>query len=159
MALLEKYLHEAIEKMEKESIRLAVMGNIEELSPKIRQLVNKTSQIAEKLNGFQVNLCLNYGGRDEIIKAAQKYAQDYRDGRANELTEETFAKYTFFAGIPDPDLIIRPSGEYRISNFLIWQSAYAELYFTDTLWPDFNERELDKAISSYSKRDRRYGGA
>ena len=158
MALLEKYLYEAIEKMEKEGIRLAVMGNTDELSPKIRELVNKTRRITEKLDGFQVNLCLNYGGRDEIIKAAKKYAEDYRSGKVNDLTEESFSKYMFFSGIPDPDLIIRPSGEYRISNFLLWQSAYAELYFTDTLWPDFDEQELDKAIEAYGRRNRRYGG-
>lgn len=106
---------------------------------------------------MQANVCVNYGGRDEIIRAAKAYAQEYRDGQP-ELTEEMFSGYMYSAGIPDPDLVIRPSGEIRISNFLLWQCAYSEFYFTDVLWPDFDERELDKAIASYQHRDRRYGG-
>jgi len=158
MALLEKYLLEAIEKMEKEQIRLHIMGNLEPLSPRLRELAARASEIAEKLEGFQVNLCLNYGGRDEIVRAVRKYAQDYKNGLVDDIDEELFAAYLYSAGIPDPDLIIRPSGELRLSNFLIWQSAYSELYFTDVLWPDFTEEELDRAIEAYSRRVRRFGG-
>lgn len=158
MALLEKYLLEAIEKMEKEQIRLHIMGNLEPLSPKLRELAARATEISEKLKGFQVNLCLNYGGRDEIVRAVRKYAQDYKNGLVGDIDEESFGNYLYSAGIPDPDLIIRPSGELRLSNFLIWQSAYSELYFTDVLWPDFTEAELDRAIEAYSRRNRRFGG-
>ncbi len=158
MALLEKYLYEAIEKMERDGIRLNIMGDISPLSPKLRELAVSTSYISERIRGFQVNLCLNYGGRDEIVRAARKFAEDYKSGKATELSEEGFANYLYTKGIPDPDLIIRPSGELRLSNFLIWQSAYAELFFTDTLWPDFSEAEIDRAIAAFSKRSRRFGG-
>lgn len=158
MSLLEKYLNEAIEKMEKDKIRLFIMGDMAPLSPKIKELAAHTAAISNKLSGFQVNLCLNYGGRDEIIKAVRHYAEEYKNGGAPMLTEENFGQYLYSKGIPDPDLIIRPSGEMRLSNFLIWQSAYSELYFTDVLWPDFNEKELDRAIAVYNGRDRRYGG-
>jgi len=158
MALLEKYLLESIEKMEKEQIRLHIMGNLEPLSPKLRELAAHATEISEKLKGFQVNLCLNYGGRDEIVRAVRKYAQDYKNGLVGDIDEESFGNYLYSAGIPDPDLIIRPSGELRLSNFLIWQSAYSELYFTDVLWPDFTEAELDRAIEAYSRRNRRFGG-
>jgi len=158
MALLEKYLLEAIEKMEKEKIRLYIMGDIEPLSPRLRELAAYTAEISKKLDGFQVNLCLNYGGRDEIVRAVRKYAQEYKSGLVKELDEERFGEYLYSAGIPDPDLIIRPSGELRLSNFLIWQSAYSELYFTDVLWPDFGEAELDRAIEAYNRRERRFGG-
>ena len=158
MALLEKYLLEAIEKMEKEQIRLHIMGNLEPLSPRLRELAAHATEISEKLKGFQVNLCLNYGGRDEIVRAVRKYAQDYKNGLVGDIDEESFGNYLYSAGIPDPDLIIRPSGELRLSNFLIWQSAYSELYFTDVLWPDFTEAELDRAIEAYSRRNRRFGG-
>lgn len=158
MSLLERYLLEAIEKMEKEGIRLFIMGDMTPLSPKLKELARTTSEIAKSIEGFQVNLCLNYGGRDEIVRAAKKYAEDYKYGRVPELKEADFGDYLYSKGIPDPDLIIRPSGELRLSNFLIWQSAYSELYFTDTLWPDFKESEIDRAIEAYNKRDRRFGG-
>lgn len=148
MGLLEKYLYEAIEKMEKDGIRLRVMGDTAPLSEKLKKLIAETEMISDRLNGFQVNLCLNYGGRAEIVRAAQKYAEDYKSGKVSRLTEEAFSEYMYSAGIPDPDLIIRPSGELRFSNFLLWQSAYSEYYFTDVLWPDFSEKELDKAIES-----------
>ena len=110
-------------------------------------------------DGFQANICLNYGGRAELIQAAERYARDFRDGVVSEpLTEERFGSYLYSAGIPDPDLLIRPGGELRISNFLLWQCAYSEFYFTDVLWPDFTTGELDRAIAAYMNRDRRYGG-
>ena len=157
MGLLEKYLLEAIEKMEKDGVRLRFLGDTDVLSPKLRQLIDRTNRISAGLSGFQANICLNYGGRDEIVRAARSYARQVAQGRENDLTEAEFSSFMYSAGIPDPDLIIRPSGEYRLSNFLMWESAYSELYFTDVLWPDFSEKEMVRAIRAYRHRDRRFG--
>ena len=159
MKLLGRYLDEAIRTMEKDHIRMKVFGELARLSPKLREMVDRTDEISQHYQGFQANICLNYGGRDEIIHAARRYAQDYAAGRVRgELSEEQFGNYLYSAGIPDPDLLIRPGGEMRISNFLLWQCAYAEFYFTEVLWPDFTPEELDKAIAEFNRRDRRYGG-
>ena len=108
----------------------------------------------------QVNICLNYGGRDEIVRAARAFALDCAGGKAdpNHLTAERFGGYLYSKGVPDPDLVIRTSGELRLSNFLLWQAAYSEFYITDVLWPDFSKEELHRAIISYQNRDRRFGG-
>ena len=159
MKLLGNYLQEAIDTMERDHIRMKVLGDLEALSPELQAMVAKTDEISRRYEGFQANICLNYGGRDEILHAARRYARDYAEGRADEnITEEGFASYLYSAGIPDPDLLIRPGGEVRISNFLLWQCAYAEFYFTDVLWPDFTPAELDRAIAVFNSRDRRYGG-
>ena len=159
MHLLGNYLNEAIETMERDGIRMRIFGDVSGLSPQLQKLVARTDEISEHYNGFQANICLNYGGRAEILRAAERYARDFRDGRTEEaLTEELFGSYLYSAGVPDPDLLIRPGGELRISNFLLWQCAYSEFYFTDVLWPDFSTDELDKAIKAYMNRDRRYGG-
>ena len=158
MKLLEKYLQEAISTMERDHIRMKIFGDVSALSPQLQSLVAKTDEISSRYEGFQANICLNYGGRDEIVHAAKRYARDYAQGRADgELTEEQFGSYLYSAGICDPDLLIRPGGELRISNFLLWQCAYSEFYFTDVLWPDFSSAELDKAIAAYQSRDRRFG--
>ena len=158
MKLLGKYLNEAIETMERDHIKMKIFGDIGRLPAELQKLVEKTDEISARYDGFQANICLNYGGRDEIVNAARRYAQDLVEGKAAELTEESFSDYMYSAGIPDPDLLIRPGGEQRISNFLLWQCAYAEFYFTDVLWPDFTPAELDKAIAEFHRRDRRYGG-
>jgi len=160
MNLLEKYLGEALEKMERDRVKMRFFGDVSALPPGLRALISETEELSQKFDGVQVSMCVNYGGRDEILRAVGNIAADARAGRisADNMTEETFSQYLYSSGIPDPDLIIRPSGEMRLSNFLLWQSAYAELYFTDVLWPDFSERELDRAISAYQGRDRRYGG-
>ena len=160
MALFEKYLHEAIDEMERDHIRLKILGELGPISPELRALIERTDEISTHYQGFQANICMNYGGRDEIVHAARRFAADCMNGvkKPEELTEADFAHYLYTDGIPDPELIIRPSGELRTSNFLLWQSAYAEYYFTDVLWPDFDEPELDKAIASYQKRERRFGG-
>ena len=159
MRLLRRYLNEAIDTMERDQIRMKIFGDVNGLAPELQELVKKTDEISARYEGFQANICLNYGGRDEIVHAARRYAQDLLEGRAEEeLTEERFGNYLYSAGIPDPDLLIRPGGEQRISNFLLWQCAYAEFYFTDVLWPDFSTNELDKAIAVYQSRDRRFGG-
>ncbi|MDR1064756.1 MAG: di-trans,poly-cis-decaprenylcistransferase [Oscillospiraceae bacterium] len=154
MELLEKYLIEAIGKMERDRVKMKFFGDLSALSDKLRALIRETEEISAKFDGVQVNICVNYGGRGEILRAARLW----RDSGAPELTDELFGGYMYSAGVPDPDLVIRPGEETRVSNFLLWQSAYSELYFTDTLWPDFTPRELDKAISVYNSRERRYGG-
>ena len=158
MRLLNKYLQEAIDTMERDKIRMKIFGDLAALTEEQRELVRRTDEISQRYEGFQANICLNYGGRDEIVHAARRYAADLAAGKVDgELTEEQFSGYLYSAGIPDPDLLIRPGGEQRISNFLLWQCAYAEFYFTDVLWPDFSPQELDKAIAEYQRRDRRYG--
>ena len=158
MRLLGKYLHEAIDTMERDHIKMKVLGNVAGLPEELRELVAKTDEISSRYEGFQANICLNYGGRDEIVRAAMRYAADLRDGKApEEIGEAEFGNYLYSAGIPDPELLIRPGGEERISNFLLWQCAYSEFYFTDVLWPDFTTEELDKAIAEYHRRDRRFG--
>ena len=153
MSLLEQYLQEAIDTMERDHIRLKILGDTTALSPKLQQMIAETNAISTHYQGFQANICLNYGGRAEILRAARLCAES-----GEEWTEENFGKYLWSAGIPDPELIIRPSGELRLSNFLLWQCAYSEFYFCDTLWPDFKRQDLDKAIVDYQHRDRRFGG-
>ena len=155
MGLLEKYLYESIEKMERDKVKMRYLGDTSVLSPKLQNLIKETEELSKKFDGVQVNICLNYGSRDEILRAVRLYT---KEAEPPDLTDEVFSRYLYTYGIPDPDLIIRPSGEKRMSNFLLWQCAYSEYYFTDVLWPDFNERELDRAIVEYQNRDRRYGG-
>ncbi|MBQ5672577.1 MAG: isoprenyl transferase [Oscillospiraceae bacterium] len=158
MELLEKYLFEAIDRMEKDKVKMEFFGDVSVLSPKLLGLIERTREISKHYDGCQVNICLNYGGRDEIIRGIMKFAEEYKQGTVTELTEESFNRYLFSAGVPDPDLLIRPGGEVRLSNFLMWQSAYSELYFTDTLWPDFTKADINAAIAEFQRRDRRYGG-
>ena len=153
MGLLEQYLHEAIDTMEKDHIRLRFFGDMSVLSPELQALAHRTDDISTHYEGFQANICLNYGGRAELLRAAQRCAE-----RGLDWTEENLSANMYSAGIPDPELVIRPGGEMRLSNFLLWQCAYSELYFCDTLWPDFTRQELDKAIIDYQRRDRRFGG-
>ena len=159
MRLLDKYLREAIDTMERDGMKMRIFGDVSGLSPELQALARRTDEIADRIEGFQANVCLNYGGRDEIVHAARRWAEDVAAGRAEgELTEEVFSSYLYSANVPDPDLLIRPGGEQRLSNFLLWQCAYAEFYFTDVLWPDFTPQEHDKAIEVFRRRDRRYGG-
>ncbi len=159
MVLLKRYLEEAIDSMEKERIKLFVMGDLSRLSPELQALSNRALEKSRTVEGMQLNVCFNYGGRDEIVRAARKYAEDYASGRAGKLDEKTFSAYLDSAAIPDPELIIRTGGEQRTSNFLLWQSAYAEYWFTDVLWPDITPAEFDRAIDAFNHRERRYGGA
>ena len=160
MGLLKKYLLEAIGRMERDRVKMRFFGDLTPLTPELRELCRRTEEISTHYEGCQVNICLNYGGRDEILRAARAFARDCARGEKlpEELTEVAFDGYLFSAGVPDPDLVIRPSGEIRISNFLLWQSAYAEFYFTDVLWPDFTKEELHKALAAYQGRSRRFGG-
>lgn len=160
MGLLKKYLLEAIAKMERDRVKMEFFGDLSPLTPELRQLCERTREISRHYEGCQVNVCLNYGGRDELLQAAKSFALDCVEGRAdpNHLTQEWFGGYLYSRGVPDPDLIIRTSGELRLSNFLLWQAAYSEFYITDVLWPDFSKQELHRAIASYQNRDRRFGG-
>lgn len=160
MGLLERYLHEAIETMAKDKVKMAFFGDLSTLSPKLRDLCRQTEEISKGYDGCQVNICFNYGGRAELIRAAAEFARQCQQGlaRPEDLTEEKLGNLLYSAGVPDPDLVIRPSGEVRISNFLLWQSAYSEFYFTDVLWPDFTKEELLRAIADYQNRSRRFGG-
>ena len=160
MGLLRKYLLEAIGRMEKDRVKMRFFGDLSPLNEELRTLCRETEAISDRYEGCQVNICLNYGGRDELLRAARAFAGDCAAGRGdpNHLSEAEFSRYLFSAGVPDPDLVIRPSGELRISNFLLWQSAYAEFYFTDVLWPDFSKDELHKALAAYQGRSRRFGG-
>ena len=153
MSLLKKYMQEAIDTMERDQMKLRFFGDLSALSPELQALAHKANEVADRVEGFQANLCINYGGRDEILHAARECA-----AAGVEMTEENLERHLYSAGIPDPELIIRPGGELRLSNFLLWQCAYSEFYFCDTLWPDFGERDLDEAIVAFQQRDRRFGG-
>ena len=159
MKLLRRYLEEALRDMEKNRVRFRFFGDLSRLSPELQTLCHDAENRSEDYD-VQVNFCLNYGGRDEIVRAARAFAADAAAGKINPeaLTEESFSDYLYSAGVPDPELIIRPSGEQRISNFLLWQSAYSEYVFMNVLWPDFTPVHLDEAIAEYHRRNRRFGG-
>lgn len=160
MGLLKKYLMEAIADMEKEKVRFVFFGDLTPLPEELRTLCEETQARSARYGQCQVNICLNYGGRDELVRAAKAFAADCARGKKQpeELSETLFSSYLWSHGVPDPDLVIRPGGEERISNFLLWQSAYAEYYFTDVNWPDFGKEDLRKAIAAYQSRGRRFGG-
>jgi undecaprenyl diphosphate synthase len=159
MRLLGAYLKEALRDMEKNKVRFCFFGDLTRLSPKLQQLCFE-AQNRSKDYEIQVNFCLNYGGRDELVRAAKAFARDVAEGKRvpEELTEDILSEYLYSAGVPDPELIIRPSGKMRTSNFLLWQSAYSEYVFMNVLWPDFGPDELDEAIAEYYRRNRRFGG-
>ena len=160
MRLLRQYMLEAIDTMERDNVRLRFMGDMSVLTRELQQLVERCNAISAGLTGCQCNICLNYGGRAEIVQAARRFAEDCTAGRVKveDCTEKLFEEYLYSAGIPSPELMIRPGGEQRLSNFLLWQCAYSEFYYTDVLWPDFSREELLRAISAYQRRDRRFGG-
>ena len=160
MLLLGAYLKEALRDMEKNHVRFRFFGDLSRLSPELRNLCLEAQNKSSEYDEVQVNFCLNYGGRDEIIRAARAFAADVAAGKrsAEELTETLFDTYLDSAGVPDPELVIRPSGELRTSNFLPWQSVYSEFVFMNVLWPDFGPKELDEAIEEYHRRHRRFGG-
>lgn len=159
MLLLEEYLAKEIKQLHKQGIRLATIGEINRLDPSVKEKLLQAKEITINNDKMVLNIALSYGGKDEIICAVKKIIQDNKDGKINinDINKETFSNYLYTSGMPDPDLLIRTSGEYRISNFLLWQMAYTELYFTNVLWPDFTKDDLFKAIASYQKRERRFG--
>ena len=159
MRLLGKYLQEALADMEKNKVCFRFFGDLSKLSPQLQNLCRDAEQRSSDYD-VQVNFCLNYGGRDEIVHAARLFAADVASGKyePEELSEALLSTYLYSADVPDPELIIRPSGEKRISNFLLWQSAYSEYVFMNVLWPDFSPADLDAAIAEYHQRHRRFGG-
>ena len=160
LRLFKEYLKEALSDFMDENICVRFIGDVSAFPAELRELIQEVEEASASKTGMVLNLAMNYGGRAEITRAAREFAQDVASGRvkAEDLTEEGFSRYLYTAGQPDPDLIIRPSGEERLSNFLLWQSAYAEFVYFDILWPDFKTKDLDEAIAIYSSRQRRFGG-
>jgi len=159
MHLLEEYLRSEIREMLDNGIRLTTIGDTEALKEPIKAVLRETIAKTAHNSDMTLNLALSYGGRDEIISAVKDILKDIQRGALarEDVTPDIFSRYLDTAGLPDPDLLIRTSGEYRISNFLLWQSAYTEFYFTEVLWPDFNRDELFLAIAEYQRRERRFG--
>jgi len=157
--LLKEYLENEVQEMMDQDIRLVAIGNLDSLGEPIRGKLDEVSARTSGNQGMVVTLALSYGGRDEIVAAVRRMVSDGLAGKINpeKVTKELFADYLYTAGLSDPDLLIRTGGEYRISNFLLWQMAYTEFYFTEILWPDFGERHLLKAVDDYQKRERRFG--
>jgi undecaprenyl diphosphate synthase len=156
MGLLKRYLRSELRTLLDHNIRFQVVGRMEELSADIQEELHAAMQRTSTNSGMRFNIALNYGGRTEILDAVKRAIDEGL--RPQDVTEESFAGLLYTAGQPDPDLLIRTSGEMRVSNFLLWQIAYAEIYVTDTLWPDFRRRHLLEAVLAYQKRERRYGG-
>lgn len=159
MKLLNNYLDDCIKKCKKNNMRVKVIGEIHRLSPELQEKIIRLEEESKEYDGIQFTMALNYGSRDEMVRAMRKMTADVKKGviAEEEITEELFASYLDTAGMPDPDLMIRTSGEERLSNFMMWQLAYTEFYFTDILWPDFGKEELIKAVEYYNGRDRRFG--
>lgn len=160
MNLLVEYLNREIKELHKKNVKIVTIGNIYQLPSKSQNAVLKAIDLTKDNTGLIVNVALNYGGRDELVYAFKKLMLDVQNGvvQSEKINERMIENYLYTAGLPDPDLLIRPSGELRISNFLLWQLAYSEFWFTDTLWPDFKKEHLMEAIHSYKNRERRYGG-
>ncbi len=159
LRLLTEYLKNEVQEMMDQDIRLAAIGDLESLGAPVNVTLRETMDRTARNQGMVLTLALSYGGRDEMVEAARRMVEDGISGRITptEVTKELFAGHLSTAGVPDPDLLIRTGGECRISNFLLWQMAYTEFYFTEILWPDFRERHLLKAIADYQQRERRFG--
>lgn len=155
MNLLRDYLKDA-ENFKNENIKVKFIGNLEPLAEDIKELIKKDEDGSKDATGLNLNIAINYGGRDEITNAVKNLVN--KGVKAEDITEDMISQNLYTAGMPDPDFIIRPSGEYRLSNYLIWQSAYAEYWFSDILWPDFKPKHLEQAIDEYNHRNRRFGG-
>lgn len=161
MKLLDKFTTELLESDEKREVKIKVYGDITALDKKLQEKIIRLEKKTEKYNKMVFGICLNYGGRNEIIKAVKEIANDLKNGKITEedIDSNLISSHLYTRDIPDPDFIIRTSDEYRLSNFLTWQSTYSELYFPkNVMWPDFSQNEFDKAIEEYIKRNRRFGG-
>ncbi len=160
MRLLGSYMKNCKKTAKKNNMRVRVLGDITRLTPQLQAQIRELEQASSQYDGFYFQIALNYGSRDEILRAMKKMMADVEAGKLakEDITEEAFSGFLDTAGIPDPDLLIRTSGEMRLSNYLLWQLAYSEFYFTPVPWPDFDEEELKKAIYAYNNRDRRFGG-
>jgi undecaprenyl diphosphate synthase len=159
MQLLKEWLRREVERMEKNNVRFETIGRPEEFSEDVREELRRTKERTRDNDDYILNLALNYGGRDELVRSVRSLVERANDGhlRPEDVDEGTIEETLDTAHLPDPDLMIRTSGEKRLSNYLLWQSAYAEFYFTDVLWPDFREEEFLEALAEYQERDRRYG--
>lgn len=159
MTLLMEFVIKELNNLHKNDVKITMMGNIDDLPEKTRKEVQRSVELTKNNKTLHLNIALSYGSRNEIIRAVKNIINDYENNEINieEINEESFNKYLFTNDMPDPDLLIRTSGEVRLSNFLLYQLAYTEFYFTDVLWPDFNKEELLKSIESYQQRKRRYG--
>lgn len=160
MKLLKVAIKQQIKKMGEEGIRFVVSGRVDELGKTEKEFIDYATETTKNNTAVTLNLCFNYGGRNEIVDAAKKIALKVRNGEMNidDINAETFSENLYHPEIPDPELLIRTAGEIRISNYLLWEIAYSELYVTDIYWPDFTPEELDKAISAFNNRERRFGG-
>ena len=160
MTLLRNYMKTCVKTAKKNHMKVRVIGDKTGLAQDIQDSITNLEEESKDQDGLNFTIAINYGSRDEIRRGMQKMAQDVKDGKVepDSITEDTIESYLDTAGVPDPDLMIRTSGEQRLSNFLLWQLAYSEFYFTPVAWPDFNKEELIKAIEKYNQRDRRYGG-
>jgi undecaprenyl diphosphate synthase len=161
MALLRRYLRTELPELQKENVRLVASGSLDDLPPHTRRILDEAIAKTAKNTGLILNLALSYGSRTEIVDATKRILRDFQAGRLTEhdLTLERFATYLYHSELGDPDLLIRTSGEMRVSNFLLWQIAYTEIYVTKTLWPDFDKTDLMEALIAYQKRERRFGKA
>jgi undecaprenyl diphosphate synthase len=155
MTILEDVIDTELESLNKEGVQLRHIGHLEQIDPLLRRKVLEAIELTKGNNRLILNIAFNYGGRDEIVHAIQRMILD--GVTSDDVSDEIVSRYLFTSGVPDPDLVIRTSGELRISNFLIWQAAYAEWYFTPVFWPDFDENELRKAVEEFGQRERRYG--
>lgn len=160
MKLLYSYLKDCIKTSKKNNMQVRVIGDITRLAEDLQERIRELEEVSAANTGLHFQVALNYGSRDEMIRAVRKMGQDIRAGQLDpgDITETILSDYLDTKGIPDPDLLIRTSGEQRLSNYLLWQMAYTEFYFTDVLWPDFDRVELEKAVEFYRNRDRRFGG-
>ncbi len=158
MSLLVEYLRKELAELCEKNVVFRSIGFREELPEEVRRTIEESEEKTKDNTGLKLTVAINYGSRAEIVAAAKKAAQKLIDGEIDEINEQTFEDCLMTKGLPDPDLVIRTSGEQRLSNYLAYQTAYSELYFTDVFWPDFDERELDKAIESFQNRNRRFGG-
>ena len=160
MKLLESYLKNCIKTADKNNMRVRVIGDTTRLSERFQERIRELEAASAKNDGLNLQIAINYGSRDEMTRAMRRMSEDVAAGKRKpeEITESVFEEYLDTAGIPDPDLLIRTSGDLRLSNFLLWQLAYSEFYFIDVPWPDFHKEELERAIEAYNKRDRRFGG-
>jgi undecaprenyl diphosphate synthase len=160
MKLLHSYLKDCLKTSKKNNMQVRVIGDITRLEPELQDKIKELEEVSSQNTGLHFQVALNYGSRDEIVRSVRKMAQDVEKGtlHSDEITEQVIESYLDTEGIPDPDLMIRTSGEQRLSNYLLWQLAYAEFYFTDVLWPDFDKKELQKAVEFYQTRNRRFGG-
>ena len=161
MNLFRQYFKKSFEESKKNNVRIRVIGDKTALPDDLRDLIDEMEEFSKDFTGMQVQIALNYGSRDELRRAVTEIASEVKEGKLNpeDITEELISSHLDTAGIPDPDLLIRTSGEQRLSNYLLWQLAYTEFYYTDTHWPAFDKAELEKAIEWYNTRDRRYGNA